>query len=591
MNHRTPFAVWTLLLILVLAFERGHGSEETAKDPELELAFRNLGQFFIFGLARSELDEATIAHFRATRPGAFILFRRNFQSNRQTTDLISKIYRFSEEHVGIKPLIAIDQEGGSVYRIPFLPHMPSPWAIGQAGKPELAEAVGFQVGRGLARLGINMNLAPVLDIGSERADTFLGTRVFGSDPNAVSRIGIAFAEGLLKAKVIPVAKHFPGIGPVANDPHQTIVRRTVSKDLVMGRDIVPFRHFTKIFPSGIMLSHLVYPDLDPTLLPATYSQSIVKELLLKQSEYRGLVVTDDLMMEGSQSGHDFEENVVKAFEAGADLIMVSWSRARQKAAVDALRKAVSSKRISIAEIKSRLEKMLAIKKTVSEIKPAAVPDPDKFLLYGNRQYENVIREIMARNLRQQIARLPTASKNLMKSADRIFFTPQQRRFFDAMGPSVLERTEVLTGEPASWAAKLEKGLLFFFVRSKEDFTAVRNLDPTLLKRTFVINQWKPQFQKIPRSNEIQVFMFHPSLFELLGRWIKESGRAAQPRPVAIQSPAEQIPIPHQQETRSTSSVPEPLEFLGPSERPPLPETPPLPPTHLLPALKPGSNPN
>lgn len=560
------FALFLSGIVFALAVARAQplrDERQASVSPELA---RQIGQLFIFGIPQSELDPVTLEHLKANMPGAFILFRRNLVSNKQTAQLINQIQDLSLKTLGTRAFVAVDQEGGSVFRLPFYPSMPSPWAVGQTGQPELGKKLGFEVGKALQRLGFNMNLAPVLDVGTNSGPSFLGSRAFSSIELQVAAMGIAFSEGLLKANVIPVAKHFPGMGNVVNDPHVSVVRRSTAKAELMGTDLMPFRDFSRLAPTGIMLSHLVYPELDPSLQPATYSKPIVSDVLLGEMGYKGLVITDDMMMEGSSVTKDFQEHVVRAFEAGCDIIMVSWSRLRQRSAIQGIANAIRSGRLKREDVQKRIDKVVAIKKQMAPYEKGDHTDDQKLLIAGVKQYQSVIDEIFEANFKKQVLENQSLDRSLI-GLRKYYLMPHQARYLVPLtnGSAIAKRFSVLPNNPTTWKNYLSDGAILYFVRNSSDAKEAQNISEEIWSHTLVVNQLKPVFTNKKIQNEIQILMYHTNLWSRLTEWLGRSeiqisggssNLTVRAQLATSSSQVAQDPNLRRSGTRSTSGLPE-----------------------------------
>lgn len=487
-----------------------------------------VGQFFIFGIQDNgeKLTDATLQHLRSTKPGGYILFRRNMKTNSQLAGLVKDLQKVAKETSDVPAFIALDQEGGQVTRIPLFPQMPSPWAVAKTQNPDLARSFGVSVGAALREFGFNMNLAPVLDVGAGNKYSFLGSRTYTQDVDNISKIGVAFAEGLLDSKVIPVAKHFPGLGPVVNDPHKVLVRRTISLEELWKTDLPPFQTFSRLENSAMMVSHFVYPKLDSTLTPATFSKPIISGILRGTLGYQGLVMTDDLMMEGAKASPDFQENVVRAYEAGADLIMVSWSRARQKAAVEGLLKALHSGRLKLEDLESRLERIKKIKSALPE-QDLVTPLNDKQLLgTSTEDYRNIVRKITELNIEKEIKTLQAAK------ADRYCLLPNQKSFGQGVYNGLKRTVPLSLASPeAQDFANFcdEKGRLLLFVRNKQEYDLAKSIPNNIKSRTLLINQIRPSLFREKFPLEIQIFTNNFDIPELLSRNLRrEPNRMSVP---------------------------------------------------------------
>lgn len=544
----------------------------SAVAPSIAELKPKLGQFFIFGLPGPDLSEATRNHILETRATAFILFRRNLQSNKQVTELTRGLHKLSEEINGQPALIGLDQEGGRVVRIPFDPPLPSAYAMGQTRDPALIEGISYQVGRALRQLGFNVNFAPVLDLGTDTQYSFLGQRAFSNDPVWASDFGAAFARGHVRARVLPVAKHFPGIGPIPNDPHLSLVRRPVSMEELRTRDLVPFENFARIADSGIMISHLIYPKIDP-VLPGTFSKAIVEDLLQTQLEYKGLVVTDDLMMEGAKASKHFEDDIVKAFQAGADLLMITWSGARQKQAVNALAKALQDGRIKPETVVARLEKMERIRAKVKMDRTPFALDDRQLLVYNFKPYEKVIDHAFNKTLAEagRVLMVPQSARMLvLRDQAKVLESLAARKPQSESNPSITQ------GSLKQILARLQKNSEIvdvtkdgveswvLFVRNRAEAETAATIPTKLRKQILLVNLWRPDAKVGAFPNQVGLFMSHPKANQLLAAWINERVLQSRVRPSDDRSRFGQLPsrllrdFPSSDVSRAVSIDPGPL---------------------------------
>jgi beta-N-acetylhexosaminidase len=320
------------------------------------------GQLFILGFPNQSIDPEYLTFLSAYKPGSFIIFKRNIKSVEQIEALTSRLYQASYQYSKLPPLIAIDQEGGSVSRLPIYPAQPNALALGKTKSPLLAEEMGYQTGVFLREAGFNMNLAPVLDVSDPLFPSFIGARSFGSDPTVVRDIGVSYSNGLLRAHVIPTAKHFPGTGSMRSDPHSSIVKNNSSIDSLRDRDLVPFQGYTGLGKNiAIMLSHSIFPSLDPSGEPASFSRKISTDLLRSELKYQGLVITDDLQMRGSRQLLRPEFSAVKSLQAGTDIVMMTWSQTDQIKTINAVKLAIIKGEITNTELNSKLTRILHAK--------------------------------------------------------------------------------------------------------------------------------------------------------------------------------------------------------------------------------------
>jgi Beta-glucosidase-related glycosidases len=254
-------------------------------------------------------------------------------------------------------IIAIDHEGGSVFRFKGgdVTRIPAAATVGELPAPSAAryaEALGRAAGSELSALGVNMALAPVVELLNDRNEAFLDTRSYGRDPAIVDAAAGGYIRGLQESGVAAVAKHFPG--NAAEDPHLSLPRLELGRG-ELERDCLPrFAGAARSGVSAVMLSHVLCPQIDPDL-PSSLSPVAVGGLLRKRIGFRGLAITDDLCMRALTGTRSPERSAILALSAGADLLMVvDMDRALRvrDAIVEAVRSGgLSAKRLDEAALR------------------------------------------------------------------------------------------------------------------------------------------------------------------------------------------------------------------------------------------------
>ncbi len=283
----------------------------------------------MLGVQGPKLTRAEISTIQTIKPGGLILFQRNIVNAIQTKQLIDSVQSLLP--IGSPPLlVAVDQEGGRVARVRTSPPMISPMALGKLKNVRIIKEYSELVGHQLRAYGINTNLAPVLDVRSEVSTSFIGERSFSSSPTVAAAAGFAFSEGQLAAGILPVSKHFPGGGSVISDVHIQYVEDSSSLEEIKKDHLAAFRQSLNIQPSGVMMSHVVFPALDS--VSPTFSRRIVRGLLRKDLGYRGLVFSDDLKMDGAKGASSVAEATARALHAGVNVVLISWSPRAQLSA-------------------------------------------------------------------------------------------------------------------------------------------------------------------------------------------------------------------------------------------------------------------
>lgn len=287
---------------------------------------RKSAQLFMPAVYASS-DAATLARIReyaSIGTGGIILLKGDARSASVIADSMRK-------WSATIPFIAIDAEWGLAMRLHDTPEFPANSRISENADEELLYEYGNELARECRRLGINMVLGPVLDVSAK--DTFMGRRSFGADPERVGDLAIAYARGLEAGNVLSVAKHFPGHGAAEGDSHKgkpVIERSLHSIDSI---DMLPFRRYIEQRLSGIMVGHISFPAIDPEMLPAAVSKTVITDLLRDDLDFGGLILTDAMNMLGAEGyGADM------AVAAGADMILAPADTRREiKKVVDAVR--------------------------------------------------------------------------------------------------------------------------------------------------------------------------------------------------------------------------------------------------------------
>ncbi|WP_406006826.1 glycoside hydrolase family 3 protein [Streptomyces sp. NBC_00637] len=246
------------------------------------------------------------------------LFGRNIASPDQLAALTAQL-RTERDDV----LVAIDEEGGDVTRLEVRTgsSFPGNHALGAVDDVSLTLEVAAELGRRLARCGVNLNWAPSADVNSNPANPVIGVRSFGPDPALVARHTAAYVTGLQSAGVAACTKHFPGHGDTAVDSHHALPRIDADPAVLTERELTPFRAAIAAGTRAVMSAHILVPALDPAR-PATLSPRILTTLLREELGYDGLIVTDGMEMQAVAATYGIERGSVLAVAAGADAICV-----------------------------------------------------------------------------------------------------------------------------------------------------------------------------------------------------------------------------------------------------------------------------
>jgi beta-N-acetylhexosaminidase len=274
------------------------------------------GYFIQTGIIGHEREES-LRLVGKLLPSTIVLLRKDFSDRKDLTELIHTIKRlYRIEKDAREPYIAVDQEGGNVVRLAFLNYNPSNAFLGNLNNLGFTEYVGSRTGYDLKDIGIDWDLAPVLDLSSPYNQVIL-ERSFSYDPLVVAEHGKAFIRGIQKFGVAATAKHFPGHGGVLGDSHLMLPRDERSIAAIKS-DMFPFKEAVKEGVASIMLSHVLYTAIDDSN-PATLSPAIYN-MLRKDLKFNGLAITDSLNMKAVSKDFSTEEMGKRASRAGADIL-------------------------------------------------------------------------------------------------------------------------------------------------------------------------------------------------------------------------------------------------------------------------------
>jgi beta-N-acetylhexosaminidase len=339
-----------IVLLIVLISSGGGSSEEPIPLKRL------VGQTIVAKLGAKGPDEALIKRVRKGQVGGVIAFETD--PGKLKTD-VQQLQQAASAGHNPRLLVMVDQEGGDVKRLKGGPPTISPADLGRSGDEGQAKDQGQQTGSFLKGLGVNVDLAPVLDVShANTADTIKG-RTFGSNPDTVASIGVAFAQGLQDGGAIATAKHFPGLGyaTVNTDDNAVAIAATTAE---LQSDLTPFKAASDAGVGMMMVSTASYPTLGAKK-PAALSPTVVQNLLRGQLGYEGVVITDDL--EGQAIAGTIPPAVagLGALKAGNDLLLYAKSTNTSANAFGQLVKDVKSGQLDRSVVQSAYDRITDLK--------------------------------------------------------------------------------------------------------------------------------------------------------------------------------------------------------------------------------------
>lgn len=314
-----------------------------------------VGRLFMVGFVGETVGPKIETFFKEHHFGGFLLEEGNIKNEEQLRKLIGDL----EEIATGSALIGVDEEGGKVSRIKF-------GGIDLTSQAKIKDKnQAYEIGRGrgkiLADLGINLVFAPVMEV-VRNEGSYLGKleRAFLGNEIDIFELGKAMIEGYRQEKVVCVAKHFPGgLGRGGADPHKVLPTIDIGRE-ELDRDILPFRKLSEVGTlGGVMMTHILYPKIDSEF-PASLSPKIIGGILRGELKFEGIVLTDDLQMKGITSSYSIEEAALKAFLAGADLMIISGGWENQDKAYRAILEAVKSGEISEERVDESVRRILKL---------------------------------------------------------------------------------------------------------------------------------------------------------------------------------------------------------------------------------------
>ncbi len=344
----------SLMLRMELLVPRESYQRNTVTQSKTALRDSVLARFML-GFEGDALP-AELAEYLARGLAGVVIYKRNFTSAKGLRELTSEI----RQAAGRPVLIGIDQEGGTRFalREPFT-LWPSAAELGRLDDLGAVELVARAMALELRAVGCNLNFAPMLDLHVNPESPVTKDRSFGPDPRFVARMGAAFDRGLRSGGVLSCAKHFPGHGDAAVDPHLDLPVFEGTMDRLESSELVPFAAAVAAGVPLVMTAHILLPQIDSEN-PASLSRTMLDGVLRRRLRFNGLILADDLGMGAIATKYGPGEAAVRTLRAGTDVAMLchDWSvvalaidavrRAQQAGAFDESESAASSNRVQQA---------------------------------------------------------------------------------------------------------------------------------------------------------------------------------------------------------------------------------------------------
>ncbi len=271
--------------------------------------------------------ESTKQAIDKTPVGGFVYFSDNLQSEQQVQEMLSNVQKYSKDRTGLPAFLSVDEEGGTVARVAGsgrfdVPNVGNMADIGASGDVQKAKQAGETIGTYLSALGFNLDFAPDADVLTNPENTVVKKRSFGSDPQVVSDMSLAVAQGLSQHQIHSVYKHFPGHGATEGDTHKGYAYTNKTLDELKQSELIPFEYAIKNGAEFIMAAHISVPNITNDDTPTSLSKTMITDVLREQMGYDGIVVTDAMNMGAVTEQYTSAQAAVKALQAGADIILM-----------------------------------------------------------------------------------------------------------------------------------------------------------------------------------------------------------------------------------------------------------------------------
>src|SRR3989338_5290484 len=323
---------------------------------------KKLGQMLMIGFHWTAISDELREMITDYGIGGVILFSRNIESTSQVKDLCNSLQKLSIKNNKKPLLIAIDQGGGRVFRLkPPFRQYPSYGELGRTGSEDAVRSNALLMADELIEIGVNMNMAPVLDVNTNPKNPIIGDRSFSSDPDIVSLLGSCVIKAFHDKGIIAVGKHFPGHGDTLSDSHLELPVVNHNIERLEDIELKPFIHAFKNGLRAVMTAHVLYPALDADY-PATLSERIIKNILRKKYRFDGVVITDDLEMKAISNRYTDEDAGILSVRAGGNILLICHSHDKQLRIFDYLLKAVESGEIKEERIEESFSRIMKLKK-------------------------------------------------------------------------------------------------------------------------------------------------------------------------------------------------------------------------------------
>lgn len=374
---------------------------------------KRIGQLFVIGYQGLNPSDEFLSFVEEWGIGGIIFFVRNIGDPSDLPAVIRKLRRAA----GTTQFTAIDQEGGLVLRILKGGSLfPGAMALSASDDPVLTRRVSAALAKEMRALGLNWNLAPVLDI-NHADNPGIGARSFGDTPERVARFGLEAIRGFQEGGVLACAKHFPGKGNARVDSHLSLPVIPSDRQHLWDYELFPFRKAIEAGVDAIMTAHVFFPAIEPAPnLPGTLSHKVLTGLLRDELGFKGLLVTDDLEMGAITEAFGVDEAARLSFLAGADLLLICHDLDRQRKAAQAVLSEIERSAAAKKRLEESLERITRARTRLGDSEKAAS------LSDLGDSHSNLIREASEKSI--LVARAAPGALPLSPSRPKLALCPE-----------------------------------------------------------------------------------------------------------------------------------------------------------------------
>ncbi|HRG47532.1 MAG TPA: glycoside hydrolase family 3 protein [Leptospiraceae bacterium] len=504
------------------------------------------GQVIHIAIPKNYLDEVAISELQKVRPGGVILFGVNVGKKKEIRAL-TKGLQLEMKNLNSPPLfISIDQEGGRVVRVEKgVTSFPGALAIGQTKNPSYAFNAGLITSYELNKLGINLLLAPVLDVNNNPENPVINTRSFGMTLDA-GDLAISYERGARLGGAIPVIKHFPGHGDTNVDSHLglPVIEKTEAE--LLDFELVPFQKSIQEGAKAVMSAHIIYPNLDKKY-PSTLSKKILTDILRKKLGFEGMVMTDAMEMHAISKNFQNEKTGSLAIMAGADVILLtSWGNTTTHY-YNMILESIKNKEFDIDGknvLDESIKRQIALKienglfHSSYSYKKIEDPTLEEFIKEKRKISNDRYNDLKVANIEELNARMSLDAVKSYKTPFKTISLSESKNFVYICKNETVRSELTALNIPYYSEKKIPKllkkaaGKTFVFdSKDQKEIDAIVGIAEKNPKVEFIVLHYGSPFLKLPQLSNVRiVFSFSPTK-ESIHALINESLNTEKPREI------------------------------------------------------------